>query len=495
MTSGRAFMKFEDVEDSVSEKPGYVVFDVPVSMSVGTFGGKTNRPPVRVLHPVLAVRTRNGDVLFPDEALAWARSLCEAETLTPDIRRKLNSVGRLWEFAETTVGPGIAEPEVIDMVVCQYLLARAETPVDPSARTFPHWVPVRLETVSNEFRDIQEFAAYCAAFKADASIIGRTFQSSSLWSTFKKKMPAQDFLSHLGVERARWKELLDEDTSIALPRSVRRRAINAKRSKKGNTTALHADQIAAIVDRENNIMFRALWILLAFCGPRVSEALNLWICDILSAGYARRLFGTDIKGPVVVFADPRASTYTGSFDPGNMIERETFLKRRYGLRPKPDAEGRKQRAGWKGMLTFNQELLITHGTWIDEQRAAEFADLVTRIRALHGDLGTQTRHPYLFVNSVYGKHCGAPTKIGNVEKAFARALERAGIERGSPGAHLHGFRHYYAWFAEHELGMSEKDLQLMLRQVSPLSQREYGKRASDINNKMTEIMTIRKASL
>lgn len=59
-------------------EPGYVVFDVPVSVYRDVFAGKARTRPDRVLHPVLAVRFAGGEVVVPEETLGWARNLIKA---------------------------------------------------------------------------------------------------------------------------------------------------------------------------------------------------------------------------------------------------------------------------------------------------------------------------------------------------------------------------------------------------------------------------------
>jgi hypothetical protein len=274
---------------------------------------------------------------------------------------------------------------------------------------------------------------------------------------------------------------------------LRRIAVQASAEKSGDTTSLSIEEIDALIDLEKNFMFKALWILLAYQGPRISEGLNMFACDVIDPDLAKELFLADFDGPVTIFADPRKSRFLGLSDPTRSIQtRSVYLDTTYGLQPRPDYGGKSMRAGWKGMSVFNAHYLITHGTWTCQKRAAQFADLLDEIRALHADVGTDRLHPYLFVNAVNAEHLGEPLKMSNVKKAFDRACARAGIEPHSLGASLHGFRHYYAWYAKHVLQLDEETIQRMLRQKSPLSQRTYGKRAADTQDAMNEFTKGRK---
>ncbi len=172
-----------------------------------------------------------------------------------------------------------------------------------------------------------------------------------------------------------------------------------------------------------------------------------------------------------------------------MKTRKEVLKDCYGLVPRPDAAGKNQRAGWKGMSVFNPNLQITHGTWTCDKRAAEFNELVAEILELHGSLRTDAVHPYLHVNAKNAAFLGEPLKVGNVEEAFDRACVRAGVPPHGPGAHIHGLRHFYRWYAQRELGLSEEIVQLMMRQKSVTSQRTYGKRSRDAHDAMERLNT------
>ncbi|MFC3326127.1 hypothetical protein [Mesorhizobium cantuariense] len=478
-----------DESEVGEEEPGYFVFDVPVSVYRDVHADKARTRPDRVLHPVLAIRFASGQVAIPDETLGWVRNLIDGYIPTADIRRKLNTVGRLHEFAQLTVGEQKLEV-IIDNIVWAYLRARAENPLDPSRRRFTHWKPVRFDWVQTEFRDLLEFARFCGDFTGKASIMGAAFKSSSkVWVTMKRASAPDDFLAHLEADRERWNIMLGDDMVPAPPSALRRIAASANVPKNGNDTTLSSEEVDAIIDLEKNFMLKALWIFLAFVGPRISEPLNMWVCDFLNPSDARKFFRTDLVGPVAIFADPRKSKYVGHFDSRRAIQtRSEYLASKYGLKPRPDCEGKRKRVGWKGMMTFNSEWLVSHGTWNCRKRATQFAGLLDEIREFHVDLATsKNSHPYLFVNAVNREFLGEPLQMSNVEKAFARACRRAGIEPNTSGASLHGMRHYYKWYARNILELEEDIVQLMLRHISINSQRDYGKHAADIYDAMNKV--------
>lgn len=475
-------------EELNSTGPSYFVFDVPVSIYRDVFADEARKKPDRALQPVLAVRVKEGEIIVPDESLTWCRNMIDQWVPVAEIRRKLNTVGRLFEYCNTVIGDGIVEPGAIDQAVFQYLIARAENPFDPAMRRFPHWQQIRYERIHIEFRDLLEFARFCANYTGRTSVIGNAFKSQSeIWTSVKRNSPPEDFLMHLEAQRDRWNILQGDDEVLAPPSALKRIAAQSTAGKNGNTTSLSIEEIDALIDLENNFIFKALWILLAYAGPRLSEALNAWICDIINAADGKKLFLTDFVGPVVIFADPKHSRFLGALHPvGSTQTRSEYLDTEYGLKPRPDQAGKSMRAGWKGMTVFNARYLITHGTWTCQKRAMQFAELIDQIRDFHAENGIARMHPYLFVNGKNAEYLGEPLKISNVKKAFDRACLRAGIQPHSPGASLHGFRHYYTWYAKHVLGLDESIIQLMLRQKSPMSQHTYGKRASDIHDAMSQ---------
>jgi len=466
--------------------PSFRVFDIPYLCRPHTYPGLPPRPGARILLPVLAVRTAEGKVLIPDEPLSWSENLARSGRPTLEIRRQLNTVGRFFELVETIAPDRVLQPGLMDLLVWEYLRVRLETPVDPGARRFGHWQPVQYEVVRTEFRDLVDFGRYCAMYTGPTSVMGAAFKSGGdIWLRTDRSLPAERLLGHLEAQRARWHALLGDDRPAA-PSILKKLATTLKKS--ASDTTLSIDQVDSLIDRERNCMFKALWLELAYVGSRISESLNHWRCDVLDASRSEALFSAPVQGPLVIFADPVKSTYTGAFAPGSAIKtRKQVLKGSYGLVPRPDAAGRKQRAGWKGMAVFNPQLMITHGTWTFGERAVQFAELHAQIMDLHSSLVTDLLHPYLYINARNAEYVGEPLKIGNVEEAFERACVRAGITPHTPGASLHGLRHYYRWYAKHHLGLDDEMVQLMMRHRNINSQKVYGKRTQDLYDAMVGI--------
>jgi len=157
--------------------PSFRVFDIPYLCRPHTYPGLPPRPGARILLPVLAVRTAEGNVLIPDEPLSWSENLARSYRPTVEIRRRLNTVGRLHELVESIAPDRVLQPGLMDLLVWEYLRTRLETPVDPGARRFGHWQPVQYEVVRTEFRDLVDFGRYCAMYTGPTSVMGAAFKS------------------------------------------------------------------------------------------------------------------------------------------------------------------------------------------------------------------------------------------------------------------------------------------------------------------------------
>ena len=77
-----------------------------------------------------------------------------------------------------------------------------------------------------------------------------------------------------------------------------------------------------------------------------------------------------------------------------------------------------------------------------------------------------------------------PDEGQNLQQTFDRVLASAGVSKGQPGAHPHGLRHFYVWYYENELQLSESDGQMMLNHRRIESQRAYGRDAKTLNEKI-----------
>lgn len=466
----------------MSSQAGFAVFVIPLHVKIPTFrvAGQSPVPTTRLIHaPVLAVRTVTGEVFIPEEALAWAKTLLLDER-SFDARIKMSTLGRLAEFTETVAPGRQLDQNDIDSIVWSYLAARISTPDLVSERSFPHWRPVKYETVRTEFRTIVSFSQFCARYSGNRSALGSALSvASSLWKAADVPMHPNSFFVHLQQYVRRAGDLFGAQP--AFPKSLKALAIRSGNYASPTNTSLAASEVEALVNAERNPVYRALWLLLAYGGPRVSEALNLWRCDVLPGSYSKRFSTIDMTGqPFVIFAHPSYSTYVGDVQRiDRKVNRLRVLRERWGLQPRPDlATGR--RVGWKGMMEFDGARRLSWAYWSDPARSREFAKAAADVRRLHADGKVDALHPYFFINSGIHGYRFEPLSIGSAESAFARACKRIGIEAHAvPGASIHGLRHFYKWTVRTHLGLSADVVQVLMRHRSISSQYDYGRRASD----------------
>lgn len=469
---------------------GYVVLDLPFLLpeNLGALG---SHPAVkRRLVPTLVVGD-GSKVELAIDVLRWSRAGIYRRTLDAQ-RAAVAALGRLYDFRMLFPEFTIEDHHDVNLLIWSYLFARLTVPTHVADRLIPTWEKVRLSTVMGEFAMFREFAKFSSA--DSESLFGKALRlDSRVFSAMPPVMPKASFFNHLRAQYERFVRLTGNDVGFPadLKRVAKRRGAKAKKE----IVQLKSHEVAAIIDAENNPMFKALWILLAYVGSRISEALHLWICDVLPSSYAGHFgdFETDL--PLIIFAHPADSTYCGNVaGPAANDNRTDFLKDRYTREPRtiPD-DDTGEGAGFKGILIFDEARSLSWGTWIDTARAREFHRLTGEIRAIHQRTGSAKASPYFFVNSRRGKYAGLPMRKGNVEKAFTRACIRAGVARRGKLPSLHSLRHYYAWFARAVLKMRPEQIQIMMRHQSVDSNLDYGKQASELNQTVSNELNRRAA--
>ena len=110
------------------------------------------------------------------------------------------------------------------------------------------------------------------------------------------------------------------------------------------------DAVNAMVDSTESIVQKMLLIEVFFGGPRLSETLHKWRCDVLPGRLRKSIFPDDEPSsvPLVIHAQPSQSTYVG--DDGRYgADRSLVLRNKYGLNPRNLIRPDPLWAGWKGM--------------------------------------------------------------------------------------------------------------------------------------------------
>jgi hypothetical protein len=235
------------------------------------------------------------------------------------------------------------------------------------------------------------------------------------------------------------------------------------------------EEIDLIISAERNRSFRALWLLLAYGGIRVSEALKVWCVDIMPGSMIGQFErGFTQAEPLVVLADPVNSRFLGDFRDSSTT-RLDHLHAKYGLIPRPNYPDKHPlRAGWKGMLVSHERLSLSWVYWSYPQPARAFLELTATLLNLRRQFPAADHHPYFFINVANDKNRGQPLKYSNVVKAFERACERVDLEPHVAGRTIHGLRHFYKDTLKQFLKLKPEIVQVMMHHTSISSQQDYG---------------------
>lgn len=451
---------------SAVEIPISVVMDIPAWV---THLGEQMVVPL----PILIVM-HDGEATVPSDTYEFAVDRAAVEKFDA-LHRMVATIGRLHDEWRASHIP-LDSAEDADTVIWNYIYGRLTPPV-----------PVAYETARTDFRDICGFVKFCRRNPRIKSHFGKALAKGS--KLFEDQMPVRKtrgFLQHLDLHRRRWFELQEFEPDM--PRDLKKLAAPMLSSVAKIISFPTEQQMDDLIDAERNPMFRAAWCVLAAQGPRFSDLLHMWRCDILPPSLAARFVPRPDGHPFLIYAHPEQSIYTGeSFDRRGVVNRKTVLAIKYhGSVSRIHSTQPNERLGWKSMLLFDARKL-SWGFWMVERYAREFERLLPTIWAFHDEHGTDRWHPYFFVNFRNAQHVAEPMTKQNLQRAYGAACRRVGLEPiMENGGHPHGSRHFCAWYAEAINGLDAAERQLVLRQRSQDSQEEYGRRLADLHTKMTE---------
>lgn len=452
-----------DISLAASDDSISVVIDIPARL-------KRSGQVMEVPLPIL-VTLQGGEADVPSDTYRFALNRATVEKFDA-LRRMLVAIASLYDFWRAS-GLPIGTDEEVDLVIWNYLERRLT-----GANS------VQYATVRTEFCDIRTYVRFCRKQNRLDSPFARALGEGS--RLFEMKMPVRPtaaFLQHLQIQRERWLEL--QEMEAVFPTDLKKIAAPSIRKTKQIIRFPTENQMDDLIFSEPNPVFRAAYCLLAGTGPRLSELLHMWRCDVLPQSYASKFSSSNDGNPFVIYAHPEASTWTGeTFNSRGTRTRKDVLDFDYFTTSRLWMISKKERLGWKGMLLFDPRGL-SWGFWVVDRYAKEFARLLPGILHLHEEQHTDDRHPYFWINGRSPKHRGNPMRKQMLRKAIGSACTRIGIEPFiDEGGHGHGFRHFTGWFAEAKLGLSPSEKQLVLRHGDVQSQEDYGRRLADLFSKL-----------
>jgi Phage integrase family. len=448
-------------------------------------------------HVIAVVKSRDGTLplLFVDgpagggimrEQVALVRHIA-GQGYSPSQQMKLTeSIGRFCDWMQLAESGTMPTPETLPAILRRFLVARYEGTVqrDGSDPTGLFWRPAKAQTVEMDRRHLNKLSDFVARefgyfpLNPDTRIEGYHHGRGAVREVemvLSSRRQQLDFLGHVAHKRA------PRPLRVIGPVSHRR----PQREDDGHAFPL--ERLGDLIANEPSVVKRMIFIELAFGGPRISEALNHFVTDVLPGTHRPKLFPDDRPSdlPLVVLADPMASVFTDTLQ-FSTEDRRQYLRRRFDMLSRPDRprRGDPLHAGWKGMLYDNTNLLVSQVYWSHPEWARTYWRLYSELLEIRRSVpkGVRESHPYLYINdSVHRSEFGQPVKIHGIEKAFVRACERIGLEPYRGKVSLHGLRHAYKRQLR-LLGVKPSTIQRCMHQASLVSQDAYDKAsAADIN--------------
>ena len=445
------------------------------------------------LRPVLII-TRGGISTISTEVMRFTSYLRSRGDSLGRTRAACTTLGLLVDFIQKVLPDQPLRPEALAPLVALFLRARrtGQHVLDDGTVQLLGWEPVQRETVQRDRYFIAEYSEFCVlhlshfalAGEQSADVSGSPSYLAALrrLARIRAHTRDSDLLHHIAHKRSPGTAF-----GIGIPESiVRRRPSRFKRT-------LSYDAVRRVIDRTRSPMQKMLLIEAFFGGPRISEMLHQWRCDVLPGSYRHALFPDDRASslPVVLLAHPSQSRYVGALS-DYRVDRLQHLRREYNLLPRTFAEGLPQKLGWKSLQFDNSDIHVAQVFWASAEYAYLFEELHRYVRKnLYQLLPPEvTRsHPYMYVNDCLSHgNFGAALKMSNARNIFIRAFERvdetAAFRNGA-----HSARHFYKAMLE-ELGMSETDIQKCMHHVSIQSQANYNREASRTGNRLREALAL-----
>lgn len=430
----------------------------------------------RQLCPQLFVEQHDGRVDLHTGAAGWALNQL-ARGKARGASNDLELLGRLHDFHQVAWGGEPLLPSDRRIFVWCYLDARYHGTANRPHLQALGWKPVRFSTARQEFHRIALYLKWAASqeLRRDELLISADDLASLSDRLIEEtKQRKRDLLGHLAASRARWEVLFGRGYEMP---DLHVRDEGGSGPSISLDRTIDIAEARLVIRHERNPVYKAIFILAAFGGPRISEILNMWQCDVLPASVAEYLYGRKQVEPLVLLAHPAESLYIGDFT-RTRKNRLQHLSEHYGLRPRHAVQGYR-RAGWKNPLMGDRRLKLSEIFWVDRELALEFDESMTRVRSFLSYHSVGDRHPYLFVTTREGPGFCEPLAYPQVVRAIERACRRVGIEPFINGRRIHGLRHLYKLQLE-KLGLTSRHIQVAMRHNSQESQAAYGRTAREV---------------
>lgn len=435
--------------------------------------------------PLLFIDSPEGGVVMPEQ-VALVRHIA-SQGYSPSQQLKLTeSIGRFYDWVQMGESGVIHDPQKLPAILRRFLVARYKGTVqeDGSDPTGLFWSPAKTQTVEMDRRNLNKLSDFVAK-ELGYFPLNHGLRIADYWSDsaafreteflLSNRRSQLDFLGYVANKRQ------------SAPRRATGPVGRPRPQREDDGHAFPLDRLADLIVNERSVVKRMIFIELAFGGVRISEALNHFVTDVLSGNQRQALFPDDTPSdlPLVVLADPVSSIYVDTLA-FSREDRRQYLWRRHKILPRPERarRGDPMHAGWKGMLFDNTNLLVSQVYWSHPEWARTYWRLYCELLEIRRSVPRTIidSHPYLYINdSSHRVEFGQPVKIHAIEKAFARACERIGLQPYRGKVSLHGLRHAYKRQLR-MMGIKPSTIQRCMHHASPDSQDAYDKvSARDIN--------------
>lgn len=440
-------------------------------------------------HEVVYVRTRQySGRLFPLVILengqpgyvinAYIHYLLMRGEQESTLQQKIQTVCQLYEFCRRKYGNHELTEEQVRVLIYDFGSAKLQGTIqsDGSDPLNLGWRPVLPRTLRNTLRHIEDFDSFQATFFKAARLnpVEVRFQSAFERYIEFKARSKYDPLIHLFPSRS-----TEQSVHAYQVREHRRQSSRRKPEK-----VFPADFIIDLIEHTEEPRDKMLLLLMAFGGLRRSEPLHLFHRDVV--GRFR-----DTGSAWIVLADPVSgtTTWTGKDGKPHQGSRSDFLRREYANLHLPVGHplrnlqprclyGRGDRGlyvGFKGM-TFSGHDKNNFVHWLHEEAGVMFWRAYEEYieRHFYGKPMHWPYHPFLFIRLDTDGY-GMPLTLPAIDKVFARAAERIGINGYSP----HSLRHFYGYYLASVLRRPIEEAQACLHHASVLSTQVYYRTAPE----------------
>lgn len=348
------------------------------------------------------------------------------------IQKMIQSIILLIEFMDANTGV-FHNPEELFSVFVRRLYSGTvgEDGLDPSGL---YWIPATVGTVSQHIRNLTNFTDWLSEkdlAKPLNSLRKATKHEERLQYAAWFRRNQEDFLGHV------------KDTSISTTvkraRSIKGRAPLAKTDDdaiafpSGKFEDFYLNGMGGAKDPRVALRDKLIQLLLHGAGFRRSEALLLWVTDVLE----------DASDPdraiVRVCNEIEGRAPDGWRSRKGITTRKAYLREKYARSPRQEMHGT-QHLGWKSKTLDHKDGYL-QGWFFPDNFARVFMSLWRQYLVFRA--AVDCHHPYAFI-SFDSRHLGNPYTYNAFNQNYAAGLRRIGLEPNkAEGLDPHGHRHSY----------------------------------------------------